>query len=235
MPSESAPKPTDIYVRGQRVDIGLRVMTFDETGFEFVGRPRTHTRAILCHMTGAENPPAAVYNNMSRHAVYGKRQPLSVHFVVDQKGVIYQMADAEMRGAHAVGKGGERSANSWSVGIEFICRGADWKKVPARGYTRPRATETIHGERVVYDELFDAQRDAGVALIEALCKVYSLPMRVPEDVKGAVLTRALDDEAYDAFRGVAGHFHVEPGKTDPGLGILRAVQARGRAIPKPVA
>ncbi len=235
MPSESAPKPTDIYVRGQRVDIGLRVMTFDETGFEFVGRPRTHTRAILCHMTGAENPPAAVYNNMSRHAVYGKRQPLSVHFVVDQKGVIYQMADAEMRGAHAIGKGGERSANGWSIGIEFIGRGADWKKVPARGFHRPRATEVLHGVETTYEELFPAQIHAGVRLCEALCRLYNLPLRVPEDAHGGVFLRELGDDAYDTFRGVLGHLHVEPGKVDPGAGILRAVQARGRAASKPVA
>ncbi len=234
-PANPTPRPTEIIMRGMRIDIGIRVLTFAETGFEFVGRERTHTRAIIAHVTGSENPPAAVYENMCTHAAFGKRMPLSVHFVIDQKGAIYQMADTEMRGAHAVGKGGDRSANSWSVGIEFIGRGADWKPVPARGFTRPRAVETIHGVRTAYDELFDAQVTSGVALIEKLCGLYGLPMRVPEDARGEAVLKELDDHAYDTWRGVLGHAHVERGKVDPGLKILRAVQARGRALTRPVA
>jgi len=224
------PKPTDIIMRGMRVNVGMRVLTWHETGFEFVGRERTYCRAIICHMTGAENPPAAMYSNMLSHCVYGKRSPLSIHFCVDQKGVIYQMADAEMRGAHAVGKGGDRSANSWSVGIEFIGRGADWKTAPARGYTRPRAVELIHGHKTPYDELYDVQVASGVALIEKLCALYGLPMRVPEDVHRQVHADLLTDHAYDTWRGVLSHPHVEIGKADVSFKLMRAVQARGREL-----
>lgn len=220
---------------GRRVDVGFRVFTYAEHGWEFVGRPRTHTRAVICHITGSENPPAALYEHMSQHSAFGKRMPLSVHFAVDQGGAIYQLADTEMRGAHAVGKGGERSANGWSIGIEFIGRGADFRKVPARGFHRPRATELLHGVATTYEELFPAQIQAGVVLCEALCQLYNLPLRVPEDAKGGVFLKELGDDAYDTFTGVLGHLHVESNKVDPGAGILRAVQARGRARPKPVA
>lgn len=232
MPGDS---PTYIYMRGMKVDIRTRVRTWDETNLEFVGRDRTHTRAIIAHQTGAENPLAAMYENMQTHSVLGQKSPLSIHFCIDQAGGIYQMADTEMRAAHAVGKGGDRSANSWSVGIEFIGRGADLKR-PARGFKRERVTEVIHGVKTAYDELFDEQIASGVLLIEKLCGLYGLPMKVPEDAQGAVHGKLLDDHAYDTWRGVLSHPHVEQNRADISFRLMRAVQARGRALtPMPVA
>lgn len=222
MPSERRPGGTHIVMRGMPVDIGMRVRTWEETGFQFVGRARAWTGVVCCHWTGAENPPGAMYANMMDHSVLGKKVPLSVHFCVDQRGDIYQMADAEMRGAHAP------AVNSFGIGIEFIGRGTALKN-PKRGHERERVTEVIHGRKVVYEELFDAQVTAGVQLIEKLCGLYGLPMRVPEDKDGRLVTKELSAAQLGVFRGVLGHFHVQK-KDDPGLRLLRAIQARGRQL-----
>jgi N-acetylmuramoyl-L-alanine amidase len=231
VPSEGRLRPsTTILMRGLPVDIGLRVIPSSESGCEFLGRMRTHTRAVICHMTGAENPAAAMFDNMqNRRNAFGVKEPLSIHFCIDQRGDIYQMADTEMRCAHAVGKGQERSANGWSIGIEFIGRGSDLKR-PTRGYTRERITTMLHGRPVEMDELFDAQVSAGVKLVEKLCGLYGLPMRVPEDAGGSVLTRTIADALYDSFHGVMAHPHVEAGKTDLSPKLMRAIQARGREL-----
>ena len=224
-----------IVMRGLKVAVPYAVHSFDATGWEFVGRHRTHTRALICHMTGAENPPAAMYRNMLNAYVFAEKTgvrvpaPKSIHFCVDQKGDIYQMADTELRGAHAIGKGGDRSANSWSVGIEFIGRGSDLKS-PSRGYKRDRIEAQIHGQQVSMDELFDAQITAGLVLIETLCGLYGLPMRVPEEPSGEIMTRELSDPIYDTYRGVLSHPHVERGKLDLSPKLMRAVQKRGREL-----
>jgi N-acetylmuramoyl-L-alanine amidase-like protein len=225
VPSEKRPVGTYLIMRGMPIDIGVRVKTWHETDLEFVGRPRAYCSVICAHWTGAENPAASMFHNMTTHSVLGKKSPLSVHFCIDQRGDIYQMADTEMRGAHAP------RVNSFSVGIEFIGRGTALK-APKRGYDRERVTEHIQGRRVTYDELFDAQVTAGVALIEKLCMLYALPMKVPEDVNGNLITKELSDPMLLSFRGVIGHLHCQ-GKDDPGLKLLRAIQARGKALDRP--
>lgn len=231
--SERLTQQKHLIVRGAKVPVPFGVYQFADTGFEFIGRPRTSTRAVVTHLTGAENAPGTLYDSMGRHYVFKDQKrvpaPLSIHFAVDQKGDVYQMADTEMRGAHAVGKGGDRSANAWSIGIEFIGRGSDLSR-PARGYERERIKTKIHGQPVVMDELFDAQVKSGLVLLEALCRLYSLPVRVPEEANGDVLQGVLSDALYDGWRGVLAHPHVERGKTDLSPKLMRAVQRRGREL-----
>lgn len=231
--ADRIPLRQHLVVRGVKVPVPFHVYAYADTGFEFVGRPRTHTRAVITHMTGAENPPGAMFSNMGSHYIFKEQKrvpaPLSIHFCVDQKGDIYQMADTEMRCAHAVGKGQDRSANGWSIGIEFICRGSDLSR-PARGYARERIKTQIHGRAVTMDELFDAQVASGVVLIETLCRLYALPMRVPEEPDGDVLTRELSDAMYDTYRGVLAHPHVERNRTDLSPKLMQAVQRRGREL-----
>jgi hypothetical protein len=54
-------------------------------------------------------------------------------------------------------------------------------------------------------------------------------MRVPEDARGNVVLEELPESVTTLYTGVLGHGHVEA-KNDPGLGILRAVQARGKQM-----
>lgn len=190
----------------------------------FFGRSRLQTRAVMAHWTGAENAPSAMFKNMNEHMnAYGAKSPLSIHFAVSQPGAIYQLADTDMRAIHC--KGGP---NDWAIGIEFIGRGSALDKVPHRGVARARVTETIHAQRVTYDELTSPQIESGVALIAWLCHQYTLPLRVPEDAHGLVRTERLTAPP-DAKVGVIGHMHYET-KSDPGLRLLRAVQQRGRSL-----
>ncbi len=220
---------TFVVARGMPVEIGMVVRTWQDHGWRFMGRNRAYCRAIVCHWTAAENPAGVMYRNMMNHSVYNEKtktrdaQPLSIHFAVSQKGLVYQLADTELRCVHA------GDANAWSIGIEFIGRGSDLKR-PQKGFLRERVTERIQGQKVSYDELLPAQIEAGVKLIEALCHLYQLPIVVPEDGTGAVKLERLDDKTLDRYRGVIGHMHCHPVKYDPGAALLRAVQARGKEI-----
>ncbi len=226
MPTSSKPRGGySIMCRGMPVEVPFRVHSSNETGLEFFGRPRLVCRQIVNHWTGGEGVPSAVFKTMLTHRnAFDAKEPLSVHFIVDPRGNIYQTADTEMRCVHA------GRANSYSIGIEHVGRGSDLRVKP-RGIVRTRITETIHGVRVAYDDLTPEQIRASVQLNEALCRLYALPAcKVPEKPNGEVLLAELPETAAALFSGCTGHLHHHPSKIDCGGTLLRAIQQHGRAL-----
>lgn len=170
---------------------------------------------------------------------------LSVHFMLDLDGTIYQTLDVKERAWHA------GSANSRSVGIEIANMGAyaqDEKKPWERWYAtdpdgqvrvtiprdidrqsirtpnfiaRPSRNHLIYGEiqgkeREQYD-LTDEQYDALIRLTATLHKVLpQIELEAPRDPDGQVTNRILSPEAQDQHRGLIGHYHVSGAKSDPG-------------------
>jgi hypothetical protein len=218
-----------IIVRGQSVPLRLQVHTWHTTNLFFTCRVRTEeTRAVINHWTGSENPPAALVSNMKRAVDADKKPaPKSVHFAVDVLGTVYQFCDAHARCGHAKAHG----ANGWSVGIEFIGRGDDFK-VPSRGLTRDRVTDLIHGELTSYDDLTQPQIMAGVELNKTLCQAYGLPLVVPVK-EGLVYPTECPERYLETFRGCMGHLHLEKKKRDPGLTLLRAIRTAGQNLSSP--
>ena len=169
---------------------------------------------------------------------------LSVHFMLDIDGTIYQTLDLKERAWHAT------IANSRSVGIEIANMGAyppaltkvldEWYPSDARGpyikvpdrygdpmlYTkhfvgRPAKPALVRGvvqgtELVQYD-LTPEQYAALTKLTAALCKVFPrMTCDYPRDGDGKLVLKKLPEEDLKQYRGVLGHFHVQTNKTDPG-------------------
>jgi N-acetyl-anhydromuramyl-L-alanine amidase AmpD len=220
---------SSFIARGESVSIaGVDVHTWIEHGMHFTSRMRAlPTRAIVNHWTGGENGPSDLYRNLREHrGLAGIPEPLSVHFAVDAGGEVWQFADTEARCSHARGHG----ANSWAIGIEFICRGTAGS--PRWTVERERRHDRIHGRMVSYDDLTGAQIETGIRLNAALCEVYKLPLVVPES-RSDVISGELTAAQVVSFRGCLGHLHVEAQKNDPGLTLLRAIGAFGRLKPLP--
>lgn len=215
----------EIIVRGVRFRCLAPVRSWHETGLHFITRMRKETRFVVVHWTAAENRPAQVVANMRSHMnAQREPEPLSVHFVIDQLGEVYQCADADARCAHA----GENGGNEFGVGIEVINRGHG--TAPSRGFDRALRTETIHGRPVTYREFYPAQVASVVELCSALCTAYGLPLRVPIS-NGDVHPTVLPPQYLGGYRGVLGHLHLSTvGKVDPGLEVLRRVHATGLGI-----
>ena len=203
---------------------GVDLRTWHTTGllFDHATVRRRRTALVCVHWTGATNPAHRVFENMSTHRdARGRPDPYSVHFVIDPLGIVWQMMDASIFGAHAQG------VNDRAIGIELIGKGDD-----LRGETwteRDTVIERIHGENVRYRAFTPAQTGACIKLVEALCGVYELPMVVPER-GGDVLAAVMPARELAGFRGVIGHLHTKKTKRDPGLRILRAIQARGMQL-----
>jgi N-acetyl-anhydromuramyl-L-alanine amidase AmpD len=170
---------------------------------------------------------------------------LSVHFMLDLDGTIYQTLDLKERAWHAT------TSNSRSVGIEIANVGAyepdeknpfaEWYEsapggrtritIPARfgdgglrnkGYTghpaRPKPVSgQIQGKDLAQYDFTPEQYAALVKLTATLVKVFpKLRCDYPRDKTGKLLTTKLADAELKGYEGVLGHFHVQTDKLDPG-------------------
>lgn len=170
---------------------------------------------------------------------------LSVHFLLDLDGTIYQTLDLRERAWHAT------KANDRSVGIEIANIGAypagkaspldSWYAPDGEGGTRvvlpgyvgdggvrtagfvarPSRADpvvgTIQGEKVRMYDLTDAQYESLIALTTTLCEVFpELRPQAPRGADGRVLDHAMSEREYRDFHGVLGHYHVQTNKIDPG-------------------
>ena len=170
---------------------------------------------------------------------------LSVHFMLDLDGTIYQTLDVKERAWHAT------SSNSRSVGIEIANIGAyapqaknplsEWYASGSNGQTRitiPKRfgdggiktpdfvghparpeplTGEIQGQQLVQYDFTPQQYQALVQLTAALCKVLpKIHCDYPKDASGHLVTTKLPDPLLKNYEGVLGHFHVQTDKVDPG-------------------
>jgi N-acetyl-anhydromuramyl-L-alanine amidase AmpD len=170
---------------------------------------------------------------------------LSVQFMLDLDGTIYQTLDLKERAWQAT------IANSRSVGIEIANMGAyglnggkrlaDWYSREQDGHTRitipPYVKESgirtknwvghparpdpvkgvIQGQELMQYDFTPEQYEALTRLTATLCKVLPrIKCDYPRDASGKLIPRKLPDEDYQNYHGVLGHYHVQTNKTDPG-------------------
>jgi N-acetyl-anhydromuramyl-L-alanine amidase AmpD len=170
---------------------------------------------------------------------------LSVHFMLDLDGTIYQTLDLKERAYHAT------TSNHRSVGIEIANMGAygpndtkaleQWYRRNDKGETiitipeklgdpmirtigfvgRPARPEPIRGtiqqQDLVQYDLTPEQYQALIKLTAALHRIFpKLKLDYPRGADGKVLPHKLPDAELTTYEGVLGHYHIQTNKTDPG-------------------
>ena len=170
---------------------------------------------------------------------------LSVHFMLDIDGTIYQTLDLKERAWHAT------TSNDRSIGIEIANMGAyppgaaktldEWYprdaagrpyiKVPERlgdpmiytpNFTgrharADRVPGNVQGTQLLQYDLTPEQYAALTKLTAALCKIFpKITADYPRDAAGQLVTKKLPDDELKKYGGVLGHYHVQTNKTDPG-------------------
>jgi N-acetylmuramoyl-L-alanine amidase len=170
---------------------------------------------------------------------------LSVHFLLDIDGTIYQTLDLKERAYHAT------IANSRSIGIEIAHIGAyppneakamdEWYRRDATGNVAitipPRAGDplfptqgfvgrpdrpalvrgTIQNLDLVQYDFTPQQYAALIKLTAALCTVFpKIRADYPRDAGGRLITEKLSDDQFAKYQGILGHYHIQANKTDPG-------------------
>lgn len=169
---------------------------------------------------------------------------LSVHFLLDVDGTIYQTLDLKERAWHAA------EANDRSIGVEIAHIGAYPKKADpvliewypkdslgpyvrfpkwmketgirtpdfvARPARRGLLSGPIHGTTYYQYDFTTEQYRALAHLAAALHGVFpKIRLDYPRAGNGKPLTRALSAAELQGFSGLLGHYHVTKRKTDPG-------------------
>jgi N-acetylmuramoyl-L-alanine amidase len=170
---------------------------------------------------------------------------LSVHFLLDLDGTVYQTLDLKERAWHAT------TSNSRSVGIEIANIGAyppdatapfdQWYQGGTNGQTRlvvpeaygdggictkdfvgrPARPEpvagTIQGRELVQYDFTPEQYQALTRLTASLCKIFpKLTCDYPRDAANRLVLQKLPDDQLKTYHGVLGHFHIQTDKIDPG-------------------
>jgi N-acetyl-anhydromuramyl-L-alanine amidase AmpD len=170
---------------------------------------------------------------------------LSVHFLLDLDGTIYQTLDLKESAWHAT------IANERSIGIEIANIGAYpvdqadpldrwYRKDPGGGVrivlpdppersgvrdpaaplrpSRPDPIEgTIQGRRLRQYDFTDRQYDALARLTATLCALFpKLRCDYPRDASGTLARARLSPDAFARYSGILGHYHVQANKVDPG-------------------
>lgn len=170
---------------------------------------------------------------------------LSVHFMLDVDGTIYQTLDVKERAWHAT------SSNSRSVGIEVAnigtfppggsARSREWYRQEADGRTRLVVPETgggsglrttnylgrpdrpepvvgiVQGQKLAQYDFTPEQYRALARLTAALCSALpKIRCDYPKDAQGNLIAQKLPDAELAAYQGVLGHYHIQTNKVDPG-------------------
>jgi N-acetylmuramoyl-L-alanine amidase len=171
---------------------------------------------------------------------------LSVHFMLDLDGTIYQSLDLKEKAWHAT------IANGRSIGVEIAHIGAyspnavpdrlaEWYQKDANGEVRvvipkrfgeqkwrlaeftprPRKSEPVVGEiqgrKLRMYDFTPQQYDSLIKLTAGLTKVFpKIRCDYPRDASGKLIPHKLPDDQLQRYAGVLGHFHVQANKTDPG-------------------
>jgi N-acetylmuramoyl-L-alanine amidase len=170
---------------------------------------------------------------------------LSVHFMLDLDGTIYQTLDLKERAWHAT------ISNDRSIGVEIANIGAypvggknpfaEWYRTNGAGETvitiphrfgdggirtpnfigHPSHNQPvrgmIQGEDLVQYDFTPEQYAAMTKLTAAVCKIFpKLKCRYPVDAEGKLIPHKLTDEEWSQYGGVLGHYHIQKNKNDPG-------------------
>lgn len=167
---------------------------------------------------------------------------LSIHFMLDLDGTIYQTLDLKERAWHAT------TSNTRSVGVEIANVGAyaddeknpfeKWYAKDADGRLRITPPEdggvrtpdfvgrpsreelvagTIQGRALKQYDLTPQQYEALIKLTATLCKVFpKLKCDYPRDAEGNLVPQKLPDEQLKEYQGLIGHYHIQTNKVDPG-------------------
>jgi N-acetyl-anhydromuramyl-L-alanine amidase AmpD len=251
-PPPVAPQPPgdEIVVCGQRFHIGTPVVTWEQfPGYSFYGKGE-------CFAPGPKELDALraqVDQLVLHYDVCGISQScykvllerkLSVHFLLDVDGTLYQALDLADRAWHAT------KSNTRSIGVEIANLGAyppgkgkvleQWYTEDADGpylvppahlgdggvrtagfVARPARWQKVVGETQgeeleQYD--FTIEQYAALAKLAAgLARVFpKIQPEAPRAEDGSVASAVLPDEAWQQFHGILGHYHVQQNKTDPG-------------------
>lgn len=175
--------------------------------YSYTGRPKRSVRYFVNHWD-------VCLNSRSCQSVLDKRG-ISVHFLIDNDGTIYQTLDMQHGAWHA---GSERS-NRASVGVEisnaYYPKYQNWYEENGFG-ARPLINDAwVHGNQLdSFTGFYPKQLEALKKLWKAIHTATGIPYETPLNQFGSTSTKYEQDVTYGKFSGFVSHYHVSKRKID---------------------
>ena len=186
--------------------------------YDYSGRPKRNIRLFVNHWD-------VCLSSRSCQRVLDKRG-ISVHFLIDNDGTIYQTLDMQHGGWHA----GSERVNRASVGVEisnaYYTKYQDWYERNGFG-SRPVVDDAwVHGNKLgEHLDFYPVQLEALKALWKAIHKAAEIPYDTPKSQFGNTSTKYEQDVKYGSFSGFISHYHVSKNKIDcAGLDIVKLLE-----------
>jgi hypothetical protein len=151
-------------------------------------------------------------------SVLHNERGLSVHFLVDNDGTIYQTMNLGLMAYHA------EAWNVYSVGVE-LCNRGDAQSQPAYyksgrfGPQRKAVPCQVNGRAIRAYEFTQPQQDSLFELCRELRRLLpNLPPEYPQSTPGVQLWDTFRDapQKRETYAGFVGHYHLTSNKWDPG-------------------
>jgi hypothetical protein len=175
--------------------------------YDYSGRPKRKIRYFVNHWD-------VCLSSKSTQSILDRRG-ISVHFLIDNDGTIYQTLDLQ----HAAWHAGSSRTNRPSVGVEisnaYYPKYQDWYVKNGFG-ERPIIDDAwVHGERLdPFLDFYPEQIEAAKALWKAINGATGIPYETPTSQFDKTSTKYEQEVTYGSFTGFVSHYHISKGKID---------------------
>jgi hypothetical protein len=146
------------------------------------------------------------------------RRGISVHFLIDNDGTIYQMLDTQHRAWHA-GISNNVGGNEKGIGVEisnaYSLKYQEWYVRNGFGERPVQKNAYVHGRKLSpFLDFYPIQIDALKALWRAVHVGIDIPLLYPENTKGDLETGVHKSCENGKFRGICNHYNFTKSKKD---------------------
>ena len=175
--------------------------------YDYSTRPKRKIRYFVNHWD-------VCLSSKSCQEILDKRG-ISVHFLIDNDGTIYQTLDLQ----HAAWHAGSARTNRASAGVEitnaFYPKYQAWYVKNGHG-KRPIVSDAwVHGNKLEpFTGFYPVQIEALKALWQAIHIATGIPYDTPLNQFEKTSTKYVQDVAYGKFTGFVSHYHVSKNKID---------------------
>ena len=175
--------------------------------YDYSGRPKRGIRLFVNHWD-------VCLNSRSCNRVLNKRG-ISVHFMIDNDGTIYQTMDMQHGAWHA----GTSRVNRASVGVEitnaYYPKYQAWYKRNGHGERPLIENAWVHHHKLdPFLGFYPHQIKAAQALWQAIEAATNVEMKTPLSQFGKTETKYVQEVVYGKYSGIVSHYHCSKRKID---------------------
>ena len=186
--------------------------------YDYTGRAKRNIRLFVNHWD-------VCLDSTRCNDVLNKRG-ISVHFLIDNDGTIFQTLDMQ----HGAWHGSSGRVNRASAGVEisnaYYPKYQNWYKKRGFGGRPIMKDAVVHGQKLDdFTGFYDIQIQAAQALWKAIEACTGVEYQTPLDASGNTSTTYVQDVVYGKFAGIVSHYHCTKKKIDcAGMDIKKLIE-----------